>query len=58
MTVVSLGLLMGLLTVGTGVGSNTLTGFWEPIPHTGLPYQALMQREKLSPITTRYAMLC
>lgn len=31
----------GLLAVGARPVSDPLAGFWEPIPHTGLSYQAL-----------------
>lgn len=41
-TVVWLGLLLGLTATGGGTIHDTLAGFWERIPHTGLPEQALM----------------
>ena len=39
-TVVYLGLFVGVLTMGAGAVPNALTGFWEPILHTGLPCPA------------------
>ena len=58
MTVVCLGLLMGLLTVGVGAVPNALADFWDPIPHIGLPCSVLIQGEELGLTTTWYAMLC
>lgn len=34
---------MELLAVGPGAVPNTLVGFWEPIPHSGLPCPALIK---------------
>ena len=34
--------------MGAGAVSVTLTGSWEPIPHTELPCEALIQGEVLS----------
>ena len=47
-TVVYLGLLVGLLTVGAGAAPDALAGTWEPLPHTGLPCPALIQGEVLT----------
>lgn len=43
---------MELLAVVIRPVPDALVDFWEPISHTGLPYQALIKGEKLSPITT------
>lgn len=41
--VVSLGVLVRLLTVGTGAVSDSLVCFWDPFPLAGLPqYEALI----------------
>lgn len=42
-SVVWLGLLVGLLAVGTKTASNALAGFGEPIPYIGLPYTTLYE---------------
>lgn len=44
-----LDLFLGLPKVGSGPVSNAWTVFWEAIPHIGLPRQASVQMEELSP---------
>lgn len=51
-TIVWLGLFVGHLTVGSVPVPNTLTDFWDPISHAGLPCPAFMRKEELSPITS------
>lgn len=41
--------------MGTGPVPNALTDFWEPIPHSGLPYPV---NTRGGANTTWYAMLC
>lgn len=50
--------MVGILAVGEGPVPEALTGFWKPIPHTGLLYQTLIWGEELSPTSPWYAMLC
>lgn len=41
--------ICGTQSSGIRPVSNTWVGFWKPIPRTGLPLPALIQREELSP---------
>ena len=47
---------MGLLTEGEETISDFYIDFWDPIPHTGMPCQALIHGEALSLTTLSYAM--
>ena len=58
MTVVWLGLHVGLLAVGVEPVPNALAGLQEPIPHNGLPCPALTEGEELSSTSTLYVVLC
>lgn len=40
------------LTVEVGAVPSALAGFWEPLPHTGVPCPASIQEEALSPTST------
>jgi len=53
--IVWFGLLVRLLTVGTGAVSDSFANFWNPFPPDGLPSLALKQDEVPSPIATWYA---
>ena len=44
-TVLYLGLLVELPTLGAGAVSDSLNSIWDPIPHTGFPCPALIQGE-------------
>lgn len=46
-TVVQLGPLRGLLTVGEGAVSDSFTSLWDHTPHTGSPCPASTHREVL-----------
>lgn len=53
-----LGLLLGLLRVGAGPVSNTLTSFCKFVPNAVLPCPNLIQGEGLSPPSVCFAMFC
>lgn len=50
--VVLLGVLMRLLTVGTGAVCDSLVCFWDPFPLARLPHPALIRRHAPSLIAT------
>ena len=45
--VIQLGLYVGLLAVGAGSVSGSLTNFWEPIPHALVPHHPEYRRRDL-----------